>query len=497
MNYIPFTISERGITLILGGKNHVVSADNGSYADIVNAVKSKKWEDIPALLDKATQLSIKSNGSFKVVDGAVQIDGKEIPEIISRKILKFMDEGLPFEPIVSFWTNLNRNPSFRARTSLFDFLEQQGHPLTEDGHFIAYKRVREDYKDFYTGKFDNSRDVVVKMQRRDVDDNPNHTCSKGLHVANLEYAERCYHSGQGRLIYVKVNPEHVVAIPTDYNGKKMRVCEYTVLGNFEAQLVGENLYRCCDNNAGVDVVPGKGEEDNYDAGYDKGYQDGLEDGRYGCCKDIETPDTQFGEGYADGYAEGYEEATDEDDGDETDEQAEYDSGYEDGMQFGKEDALKNNTGNDTDHTGKTESYIDGYSQGYDDGVYNVQNSLDYKSGFDAGRHDGRTAKNLDTIAEVVSLLNGSYERKAGYVDGYEKGFQEAHSGPTAPCCKVGHDEKAGDDVDFQNGFDMGYADHKMHTKKFDAFAGKTVRREIIEGYEAGWNKGKEERRAGR
>ncbi len=494
MNYIPFTISERGITLILGGKNHVVSADNGSYADIVNAVKSKKWEDIPALLDKATQLAIKSNGAFKVVDGAVQIDGKEIPEIISRKILKFMDEGLPFEPIVAFWTNLNLNPSFRARSSLFDFLEQQGHPLTEDGHFIAYKRVREDYKDFFTGNFDNSQNIVVKMPRRDVDDNPNHTCSKGLHVANLEYAERCYHSGQGRLIYVKVNPEHVVAIPTDYNGKKMRVCEYTVLGNFEAQLVGENLYRCCDNNSGIDVVPGKGEEDNYDAGYDKGYQDGLEDGRYGCSKDIETPDTPFGEGYADGYAEGYEEVIDED-AEAGEQEEDYNAGYEDGMRFGKEDAFRSNVGNDADYTGKSESYIEGHEEGYNDGVRKVRDCYDYKSAYNSGVRAGREDKNLSKPFNSEPNLNWYDEVQAGHVDGYKHGYGTAPE----PCCgSSGSIGKSGDvDVlgaQYQEGFSTGLTDQRAHTKKFAALDGLASTPDCIQGYEDGWNKGREERR---
>jgi hypothetical protein len=65
------------------------------------------------------------------------------------------------------------------------------------------------------------------MPRELVNDDPTQTCSAGLHVASIEYAKNF--ASDGVLVVCEVNPEHVVAIPIDYDQQKMRVCEYKVV----------------------------------------------------------------------------------------------------------------------------------------------------------------------------------------------------------------------------------------------------------------------------
>jgi hypothetical protein len=75
------------------------------------------------------------------------------------------------------------------------------------------------------------------MARDLVDDNPNNTCSAGLHVACFDYAK-----GFGsRLVEVKVNPRDVVCVPTDYNGTKMRTCRFEVVAEC-VKMRTEELY---------------------------------------------------------------------------------------------------------------------------------------------------------------------------------------------------------------------------------------------------------------
>ncbi len=68
----------------------------------------------------------------------------------------------------------------------------------------------------------------MEIDRSKVDDNPNNTCSHGLHVATLSYAQD-FASGDDKLLDVEVSPSDVVAVPTDYNGTKMRVCRFKVV----------------------------------------------------------------------------------------------------------------------------------------------------------------------------------------------------------------------------------------------------------------------------
>jgi hypothetical protein len=112
---------------------------------------------------------------------------------------------------------------------LFKFLEHNGHPITTEGNFIAYRAVRSDFKDKHTGTIDNSIGSVVFIPRSQVDDNPNNTCSHGLHVATLSYAQGQFATAGDVVLDVEVDPSDVVAVPTDYNGTKMRVCRFKVV----------------------------------------------------------------------------------------------------------------------------------------------------------------------------------------------------------------------------------------------------------------------------
>lgn len=240
MKYIPFTISDNSITVIFNGKNHVVNRANGCYDSILLAIKNKKWNKIPDLVDKSVQINKKSNGKFTVSNGKIVIKNKEIPEIISKKILLYNNSNLPFEPIIKFWERLEKNPSFIARRDLFGFLESNGNPLTEDGCFICYKGVRSDYKDKWSGKIDNSPGKAPRMKRKDVCNDPAIPCAPGLHGASLSYATS--YAGSEKLIYIKVDPKDVVSVPKDHNHEKIRVCKYTVLGDFVNKCNEDEVY---------------------------------------------------------------------------------------------------------------------------------------------------------------------------------------------------------------------------------------------------------------
>lgn len=119
------------------------------------------------------------------------------------------------------------NPSKRAVTELYGFLEKNSLPITPDGHFLAYKKVRDSFLDVHSGKFDNSVGKVVEMERNKVDDDKNNTCSTGLHFCGMSYLNSF---GGERTVIVKINPRDVVSIPTDYNEAKGRACRYEVIG---------------------------------------------------------------------------------------------------------------------------------------------------------------------------------------------------------------------------------------------------------------------------
>ena len=139
------------------------------------------------------------------------------------------------------------NPSYRAVNELYGFLEKNNLPITPDGHFLAYKRVRDDYKDVYSGTMDNSIGKIVEMERNLVNDDKNQTCSSGLHFCSEGYLN---HFGGDRTVIVKINPRDVVSIPTDYDNSKGRACRYEVIGEVGVKPTDETEFTApVQNNA--------------------------------------------------------------------------------------------------------------------------------------------------------------------------------------------------------------------------------------------------------
>jgi hypothetical protein len=233
------------------------SDDAKRFDDALNAIRENRWSDIPDIVCPKNKIQSFSNGHMEVIDGIVHIDGEKIPSALSARIIDYSSQDLPYEPLLLFWKNLNKNPSNRAVTRLYGFLEANRHPITPDGHFIAYRGIRGDFMDCHSGTMDNSPGQIVKMDRNKVDESEN-ACSHGLHAANYEFAK----SFGEIVIMIKVNPEDVVAIPTDYGVSKMRVCRFEVIQVVDKGSTEELYERNNENDKDED------EDDNEDLDYD-------------------------------------------------------------------------------------------------------------------------------------------------------------------------------------------------------------------------------------
>lgn len=262
---VNWFITDHNVTVNYGGQTHIVKRTDPLADHLISAIKENRLDDVPNLVSVAQALENKSKGNVLVKDGDLLVKGVKVPAELACKIQKFVDEGLPYQPLIKFAENLQDNPSFRAVNELFQFLEKNDHPFTETGNFIAYKRVRGDFKDIHSGTFDNTVGTVVSVPRNQVDEDSNRTCSHGLHVANWHYAHTQFASSDPAtdiMLEVEVNPADVVAIPGDYNQSKMRVCSYKVLGVVKTEFKGSHL-RVTDPNYSFDDEADETEETNH------------------------------------------------------------------------------------------------------------------------------------------------------------------------------------------------------------------------------------------
>lgn len=235
---VPFMFVDGNLTVILNNKSYQVLPDHINYKMILEALPTASEDDLLEIVDVEKAVAAFSDGLVEVKEGRVLYEGEEVHGSISKRILEFMSKGLPFQPLVNFLNNLMENPSMQSQKELYDFLEHENLAITSDGHFLAYKAVRNDFKDKYRGVFDNSVGQVVKMQRAKVDDDRARGCSDGLHAGALNYVAGYGSVENGdRIVIVKINPRDVVSVPSDCNCEKLRTCRYEVVAEYEGELL--------------------------------------------------------------------------------------------------------------------------------------------------------------------------------------------------------------------------------------------------------------------
>ena len=228
-----FIKSDTHITLVFDdGESATVYNGNSNYDAVCEAVKNKNWETAKLLANpiEIVKQSIKGIDKVNVEGGFVTYDGVPLHNTLTTRMLEMHASGFDVSPMAIFLENLMLNPSYRAVNELYDFLESSELPITEDGHFLAYKRVNGDFKDIHTGKIDNSPGSIVEMPRNMVDENKDCTCSAGLHFCSREYLPSFgSYSESNHVVMVKINPADVVSIPSDYDNAKGRCCKYLVV----------------------------------------------------------------------------------------------------------------------------------------------------------------------------------------------------------------------------------------------------------------------------
>jgi hypothetical protein len=296
---ISYIASEQTITININGAPRLIkikSKDHRNYIIrlLTECQKNESAENLEELwiaLTPYKRVAHKVDGRIEYVEdlGKLFVKGIErpLPEVLQKRIMSFLDDELPIDALIKFWENCQLNPEFRAIEELYLFLEHNGLPITDDGCFVAYKKVdkvdyeaeapeefvglyidklgncrnnkghfvggevkerfkawvnnpQESYKlvDNYTGTFDNSVGQTVFMPRKEVNNDRTITCSHGLHCSNWDYAKN--YSGNV-LVMVKVNPSDVVSVPLDYSNKKLRCCKYVVLGIIDNEMSAKYL----------------------------------------------------------------------------------------------------------------------------------------------------------------------------------------------------------------------------------------------------------------
>ena len=237
---MKYIISNDGtVNAFVGGKPYTFNKSHHNYGALVAYLENGNVEHFEASYDMASTVEHYCDGYVHVEKGELTWQGVPMPDLFTDRILQMRKEGFNIAPMLNFLDNMNDNPSDQAIVELFDFMQNKHLPITDDGHFLAYKAVSPDFKDIYTGNFDNSVGSEVSIDRSKVDSNRDKHCSAGLHVGAIDYVKSYGgidldedNDGGNQIVICKVNPADVVSVPSDARFQKLRCCKYEVVALF-------------------------------------------------------------------------------------------------------------------------------------------------------------------------------------------------------------------------------------------------------------------------
>lgn len=255
MSY-PYMIQGQNIVIVIKNQSHTINKTHLAYEKVKQAIKEGDWDTVDRVINPVKVVLDYGQGNISVQGSKVFWKNQEMHNALSRRMIEMLQDDFPIQPLVLFMEHLQENPSFRAVNETYEFLEKNQLPITPDGCFLAYKKVRDDFMDVHSGTVMNKPAyaftdeekaalpktggakgevvmdlvdgvTVVSMPRNQVNDDKTQTCSEGLHFCSQDYLG---HFGGQRVLILKVNPRDVVSIPTDYNRSKGRACRYEIVG---------------------------------------------------------------------------------------------------------------------------------------------------------------------------------------------------------------------------------------------------------------------------
>jgi hypothetical protein len=240
-----YTKHDDGVAVYHEGKSFAASSAHPMWSEITKALDKKDIAKAAELIDIKGILRAAAAGFDRLMfkDGNLVYKelgtGKEHPlegALIDRVVAGIKSGKMTttqMRPLMLLLDNIMKNELKFVRDEMYLFLAAGDMPITQDGCFLAYKKVGSNFKDLYTGTLDNSPGKVVAMDPNKVDRDRNTTCSTGLHFAARSYLKHYAFGGRHKTVVVKVNPRNVFAIPSDYSNAKGRASEYFVVGEIK------------------------------------------------------------------------------------------------------------------------------------------------------------------------------------------------------------------------------------------------------------------------
>lgn len=244
-----YVLTANSVSLLHNGKTYSAQKSHSNFDDIVAALNKRDYDTAANCINVGRGIANYLSNSVEFRDGGVFYKNNRIGGPLVQAVLDYKRAGSDYSNrLVKFMEKLFSNVSQRAIQESYTFLVHQQMPICENGDFLCYKGVRNDYYSITAGSMKLIKGKVdqyghifngigeeIECERNLVCDDKTVGCAgNSLHAGSFNYANDF--KSDGRLMIVKVNPKDIVSVPEDAAYQKMRVCAYQVIGEESREL---------------------------------------------------------------------------------------------------------------------------------------------------------------------------------------------------------------------------------------------------------------------
>lgn len=238
---IPFIHSGDVLTAYINNRPNTITRNHQHFQTILDKFLANDFEGIEALIASpetrvnALVSAMGASEDLYIRNGEAFYKGAPLHNELGRMLVHQLDNDYSIPGFVNFAKKVCESPYKTSVDELYLFLRDSQMPICEDGDFLAYKKVRYNFHDIWTGTYDNSPGNRHSMPRFAVDGDRNNPCSTGFHFCSYTYLTKYRRSRDkgSRVVVLKINPVDVVSIPDDYQNGKGRCCAYESLTELE------------------------------------------------------------------------------------------------------------------------------------------------------------------------------------------------------------------------------------------------------------------------
>lgn len=205
------------VTVYLDGEKYSKTIGSSAMLLKINqAIQDKDFEGLKTYL--SIEETFKQAGiSFDQIANQYSIAKINLTEGARELIMKCYEETIngkhdSIKGLVSMVHSLNKVNKIHVLEQLYGFLKHNDVTILDDGSFICYKYITKlddgTYVDTYSKSVKQQVGDYIYTHENKVNNDPNITCSYGLHVAAWQYVNMNY-----TIAKVRVLPEDVVSVP--------------------------------------------------------------------------------------------------------------------------------------------------------------------------------------------------------------------------------------------------------------------------------------------